>query len=440
MSIFRGPMKKHLNGHKDLTMSVAVNHAIDPDDLWVPVASGPSDMNVCVEVGSQVKKGTKLAERNDHFYLPVFSPVSVVVVEEKKMIGGDGRLHLHLHIVNDHKNDTAQSFATLDYQKASRQELLEFVKNAGILGLGGAGFPSYVKYLKTDGIELLIINAVECEPFLTADYKAMEENMDSLKTGILALWKLSAAPRVVLAIKEDKKEMIAKLRSCFADTQIEVKTVPDAYPMGYERTLTYQLTKRRYDRLPSEAGVIINNANTAIALAIALEKGMPITHKYVTVSGDALKHPQTVYAPVGTTAHDLVEAVGGFAKEVDDVLLINGGPMMGRAIPGDTWAIAQQTNGLTVLKNKKVDAIPCLRCGGCVDHCPMGLQPVRIQEEHKTMNFDHLMKLRVLDCVECGLCTFVCPSKIAVTENIRRAKTFVNSKLKMAQAAKGGKK
>ncbi|WP_238928331.1 RnfABCDGE type electron transport complex subunit C [Bulleidia sp. zg-1006] len=432
-------MKRHLDGHKDLTTSVDVNHSIDPNDVWVPIASGPSDMTVCVEIGSEVKIGTKLAERNNHFYLPVFSPVSGTVTEEKKMLAGDGRLHNHLHIVNNHKNESAQAFQPLDYTKASREELLDFVKNAGVLGLGGAGFPTYVKYTKVDGIEMLVINAVECEPFLTADYKAMEENMDDLKLGVLALGKLSKAAKVVLAIKENKKAMIAKLKETFAGTNVEIKAVPDVYPMGYERTLAYQLTKKNYDRLPSEIGLIINNANTAIALGKALVTGMPITHKYVTVSGDAVKNPQTMYAPVGTTSGELLKVAGGVKDGIEDVLLINGGPMMGRVVPNDQWTISQSTNGVTVMKHVKVDAVNCLRCGACVDHCPMGLEPVRIADEHKVVDYAHLVKLRAMDCIECGLCTYVCPSKIDVTEKMRRAKTFVGAKMKAAQTAKGGK-
>ncbi|MBW9212143.1 MULTISPECIES: RnfABCDGE type electron transport complex subunit C [Terrabacteria group] len=432
-------MKRHLDGHKDLTTSVDVNHSIDPNDVWVPIASGSSDMTVCVEIGSEVKIGTKLAERNDHFYLPVFSPVSGTVTEEKKMLAGDGRLHNHLHIVNNHKNESAQAFKPLDYTKASREELLDFVKNAGVLGLGGAGFPTYVKYTKVDGIEMLVINAVECEPFLTADYKAMEENMDDLKLGVLALGKLSKATKVVLAIKENKKAMIAKLKETFAGTNVEIKAVPDVYPMGYERTLAYQLTKKNYDRLPSEIGLIINNANTAIALGKALVTGMPITHKYVTVSGDAVKNPQTMYAPVGTTSGELLKVAGGVKDGIEDVLLINGGPMMGRVVPNDQWTISQSTNGVTVMKHVKVDAVNCLRCGACVDHCPMGLEPVRIADEHKVVDYAHLVKLRAMDCIECGLCTYVCPSKIDVTEKMRRAKTFVGAKMKAAQTAKGGK-
>ena len=152
---------------------------------------------------------------------------------------------------------------------------------------------------------------------------------------------------------------------------------------------------------------------------------MPITHKYVTVSGDALKDPKNVYVPVGTKAHEIIEAVGGYKEGVDNVLLIAGGPMMGRTIPNDAFVIAPQNNGLTVLINKEEDEVACLRCGRCTTTCPSGLQPVRIAAAGKSKDEATLNKLHVMDCIECGLCTYICPSKIAVTENVRRAKNFI---------------
>ena len=195
--------------------------------------------------------------------------------------------------------------------------------------------------------------------------------------------------------------------------------------MGWERTLVYELTGKRYNMLPIEAGMILNNASTAIALGNAIDNGMPITHKYVTVSGDALKDPKNVYVPVGTKAHEIIEAVGGYKEGVDNVLLIAGGPMMGRTIPNDAFVIAPQNNGLTVLINKEEDEVACLRCGRCTTTCPSGLQPVRIAAAGKSKDEAALNKLHVMDCIECGLCTYICPSKIAVTENVRRAKNFI---------------
>lgn len=438
MSFLTGPMNHHLDGHKEITKHADVLKTIDPDVVWIPLINGNAPCTPLVSVGDEVKVGTKIAERNDHFYLPLFSPVSGTVTGiEKFMTSGMAQAE-HLRIENDHRHTEVRAFPEFDAEKASWEELLDFVKNAGMLGLGGAGFPTYVKYLKPENVELFIVNAVECEPYLTADYKNIEENIDLLKTGTLALFKLSKAEKGCVAIKEDKKEQIAALKQTFAGTPIEIRTVPDLYPMGWERTLVFQLTGRRYDKLPIEAGCILNNASTAIALGDAIENGHPITHKYLTVSGEAVKNPQNVYVPVGTRAGEIIDACGGYKDGIEDVLLIAGGPMMGRAIPNDKFVIAPQNNGLTVMPNEDKDEVKCLRCGRCTETCPSGLQPVRIQMSAAIFDEKELNKLYVMDCIECGMCTYVCPSKIDVTENVRRAKNFIRTR--MASRAKEAKK
>ena len=438
MSLLTGPMNHHLNGHKDLTKHKEVLKTIDPDVIWVPLVNGNAQCTPCVNVGDEVKVGTKIAERNDHFYLPLFSPVSGTVTAVERFMTSGLTPANHLRIQNDHKHTEVRAFEPFDYQAASWEELLEFVKNAGMLGLGGAGFPTYVKYLKPENVSLFIVNAVECEPYLTADYKNIEENMDLLKTGTLALYKLSKAEKGCIAIKEDKKEQIEALRKAFAGTPIDIRTVPDVYPMGWERTLVYQLTKKRYDKLPIEAGCILNNASTAIALGDAIDNGRPITHKYVTVAGDAVRNPQNVWVPVGTKAHEIIDACGGYTEGTEYVLMIAGGPMMGKTIPNDQFVIAPQNNGLTVLVNKEEEEVKCLRCGRCTETCPSGLQPVRIAMTAAIFDEEELMKLSVLDCIECGMCTYVCRSKLNVTELVRRGKNFVRTR--QASRAKEAKK
>lgn len=440
MSILQGPMHQHLNGHKDLSMDKPVLTTLDPDIVWVPLVNGNAPCKPLVKVGDDVKVGTKIAERNDHFYLPLFSPVSGTVIAIEKFMTSGMTMADHLKIQNDHKHTAVRAFPPFDYEKASWEELLDFVKNAGMLGLGGAGFPTYVKYLKPENVDLFIVNAVECEPYLTADYKNIEANLDLLKTGTLALYKLSKAKKACIAIKEDKVKQIAALKETFEGTPVEIRTVPDLYPMGWERTLVYQLTGRRYDRLPIQAGCILNNASTAIALGNAITNGMPITEKIVTVSGDALKNPQDVKVPVGTKASEIIAAAGGYLDDVSDVLLISGGPMMGKTIPNDQFVIAPQNNGLTVLKNTPKDEVACLRCGKCTETCPAGLEPVMIAAAAKVFDEPQLEKLSVMDCIECGLCTYICPSKIDVTENVRRGKRQVQAKMAKDRAAQGGKK
>lgn len=423
MSFLTGLMHQHLEGHKDLTNHKDVVVLEEPNEIWIPLVNGAAPCKPLVNVGDEVKIGTKIAERNDHFYLPLFSPVSGTVTGIEKKMNSSMKMVEHLHIQNDHKGIVEKPFEPMDYEKASREELLEFVKNAGIQGLGGAGFPTYVKYLKPENIKLLIINGVECEPYLTTDYRSMMDHGDNLKTGVLAMFKLSMAEKVCVSVKEDKADLIARLKELFAGTPVEIRTVPDIYPAGWERTLVWLLEHKRYDKLPCEAGCIVNNATTAIALGEALIDGMPITRKLVTVSGDGVAEPANVLATIGTPAHDLIQACGGYTAE--DVVLCAGGPMMGSGLTNDTFVIGPADNGLTVLRHKEEKKVKCLRCGKCTEVCPSGLQPVRINNAEKIKAVESLKKLDAMSCIECGLCTYICPSKIDVTEGVRRAKRYM---------------
>ncbi|MBE6123446.1 MAG: RnfABCDGE type electron transport complex subunit C [Erysipelotrichaceae bacterium] len=428
MSFLTGPMHYHLEGHKELTAHKDVLILEEPDDVYVPLVNGRATCTPVVQPGDKVCVGTKLGEPVDHWYVPVFSPVSGTVVGVEKRMSAALKPAEHLHIRNDHKKTAVRAFEPFDHESATREEVLEFTKNAGMLGLGGAGFPTFMKYSKPENIDLFIINAVECEPYLTADYRNAMENPKLMREGALALLKLSTAPKGAIAVKEDKTDLIAVLKDAFAGTAIEVKTVPDIYPSGWERTLVYMLTGKRYDRLPAEAGCILNNVSTCIALGDAMLNGKPITHKFVTVSGDGVANPQNVYCPVGTPSGTLIQACGGYTAE--DVLLIAGGPMMGRAIPNDIFVIGPANNGLTVLKHKEEKQVKCLRCGRCTETCPSGLQPVRINQYEKLKDLEALKTLDVMSCIECGTCTFICPSKLDVTEGVRRAKRYLQLQAK----------
>ncbi|MBR3347184.1 MAG: RnfABCDGE type electron transport complex subunit C [Solobacterium sp.] len=424
MSILTGPMRFHLDGQKELTAHKAVLTLPEPDDLYIPLVNGRAACTPTVKEGDEVKVGQQIGEPSDAFwYVPIFSPVSGTVVGIEKRMTTMLKPGDHLHIRNDHKHTTMQPFKPMNYEAASREELLEFVKKAGMAGLGGAGFPTFNKYSKPEGIELFIINAVECEPYLTADYANSMENAELMREGALALLKLSTAPKGKIAVKEDKKDLIEVLHKQFDGTPIEVAEVPDIYPAGWERTLIYMLTGKRYDRLPAEAGCILNNVSTCIALGNALKNGMPITTKYLTVSGDGVTTPQNVVAPVGTPASEIIKACGGYVGE--DCLLIASGPMMGRTIPNDQFVIGIANNGLTVLQHREEFSVKCLRCGKCTETCPSGLMPVRINQAEKAKDIDTLKKLSIMDCIECGLCTYICPSKLDVTEGIRRAKRYM---------------
>ena len=425
MSFLIGPMRQHLDGHKDLTAHNEIL-TLSPDTVAIRLSLGPTALTPLVKEGDKVKIGDKVAERNDHFYVPIYSSVSGTVKGIVKRSGTDLKPTDHIIIENDHLDTKAEGkFLKAD---ASKQEIIDYMKEIGLCGQGGAGFPSYIKF-NTDKCETLIVNAVECEPYITADARNMEENMDYLKQGIKFAMVASSAKKGVIAIKEYKKEMIGKLQELVKDIDnFSVLPVPDVYPMGWERTVLFEVTHKRYNKLPIEVGCVVSNVTSIIELAKSAATGLPIYEKYVTVSGDAVKEPHNVKARVGSSFEDLLNTCGGVTE--DKVVLLSGGPMMGASVIKTEVVTNTFANAVTCLKYVEPDTIKCLRCGSCIDHCPSGLEPVNIANANKTKDFDALAKLKAVDCVECGMCTYVCPSKIEVTENVRRAKKAMLARMK----------
>ena len=274
-----------------------------------------------------------------------------------------------------------------------------------------------------------MINAVECEPYITADYRSVMDDAKDLVTGAKIMKKMAEAKTVYICIKESHPDLIEKVKSVLTDAAgVEVRPVPDVYPMGWERVLVREVLHKEYGGLPAEAGAIIGNASTAIAIAKAFEKGEAITQKNLTVSGECVKDPHNVCVPVGMPVSEIIEVCGGYTQ--DTVRLISGGPMMGKTIVNDMFVVDRAMNALTVLPAANDDAIACLRCGKCSDHCPSGLQPVRITAALKANDVDEMSKRGVMSCIECGMCTYFCPSHIDVTENVRKAKRIVMLKKK----------
>lgn len=427
MAIFMGPNQAKLNGHKDLTKHAELVRIEASEKVYIPLVNmGSTTFEVHVKEGDYVQIGTKLATRNDNFIVPVYSSVSGVVGKVVNVMHSALKPMPHLEIFNDGKNEQIRAFEPIDYEKASREELIAFTKDAGIVGCGGAGFPTYFKYQTAKNVESLLINGVECEPYITADYASMLKYTKELVVGAKIMQKMAAAKEAVIAIKAYNTDVIAKVREQLQkESSIRVVEVPDAYPMGWERTLIFQVFGKRYDRLPGEIGLVVNNSATAIAVARAVLEGTPIVEKIVTFSGDGLKKPSNVIVPVGVPVTEVVKKLGGYAKE--DVLLIAGGPMMGKTIVNDQFVITSYTNAITILETTPIDDVACLRCGRCTDHCPAYIQPVRIMQAEKAQSIEAMMAQDVMKCIECGLCTYVCPSKLEVTESVRRAKRRVQA-------------
>ncbi len=435
MSFLLGPMCQHIPGRKGLTDFSDVKDLMPAKEVYIPLFAGNNSVvDILIKEGDHVNVGTKLANTKSAFPVPLYSSVSGIYKGTVKRPHNSLKPQPHMVIELDAIQQTQQAFPPmLNWESASHDELVDFLQNSGIIGQGGAGFPTYVKYKSVEGINTLIINAVECEPYITADYKCVMDDVETFVHGVRILQKLAEVQTVLIGVKKTHPDLIRFIREEIARENlggIQVCEVPDVYPMGWERTIIYQLTKRRYDRLPSECGVIVNNAATAIAVANAFEKGQAISKKYVTFSGEGLKHPNNVRVPVGMSVQEIIDQLGGPIEKVESLRLIAGGPMMGKAMVSSQIVIDRAMNAITVLKNEEEPATTCLRCGRCTAHCPMGLQPVRIANAVKANDTEAMEQRGALLCVECGLCTYVCPSHIQVTENVRKAKRTLMMKAK----------
>lgn len=426
MSLLLGPMQQHIPGRKGLTDHSDAKYLTPAKEVYIPLFAGPaSQVEILVKEGDHVDIGTRLANTKSAFPVPLYSSVSGTYKGTAKRPHNSLKPTEHMVIELDGNNTAIQAFPPMDWENASHDEMVEFVKNAGIIGQGGAGFPTYVKYQKTEGINTLVINAVECEPYITSDYKSVMDDVETFLHGVRILQKMAGVDTVLIGVKKSHPDLIDVIRKEIEREHaggISVKEVPDVYPMGGERTLIRTMLKREYKRLPGECGVIVNNANTAILIAKAFEKGEALSRKMVTFSGEGLKYPTNVIVPIGMAVSEIIVQIGGVIDNVDSLKLIAGGPMMGKTMVSDQISIDRAMNAVTVLKNIDEESMTCLRCGKCSSHCPIGLQPVRIAQAVKANDTAEMEKRGAMQCIECGLCTYVCPSKIQVTENVRKAK------------------
>lgn len=427
MGLFSSKGHQHLDGHKEMTKHKDVisilsgEHA--PKEVYFPSMSpNGKPIEFCVQPGDEVKVGTLIGKRTD-FEVPIYSSVSGIVKENQNLLSPQvGRPIPHLVIENDMQYQGVEidknSLISID---SSKEEIFEAIKKAGLVGMGGAGFPTYIKYNNPQNIDVILINGVECEPYLTTDFFAMQSEVDNLLLGAQLLIKAAGAQKAIIAFKVHKEE-VRNLISQRLDEHpyVEYVEVPDQYPMGWERTLIKQVLKKEYNRLPSEAGVIVNNAQTVIEIAKTLTTGKVPSTRLVTVSGDGIKNPANVLCPIGTLACNLIAACGGY--EDGDINLIPGGPMCSKALKDDKFAMLLPNGSLTILKFKELNQVACLRCGACTMHCPANLQPVELKIAFERKDVDRLGKLEINSCVECGMCSYVCPSKIDVTEAIKKGK------------------
>jgi len=315
-----------------------------------------------------------------------------------------------------------------DVSQFDPRKTADAVSAAGVVGLGGAAFPSHVKLMPNDKkpIDTLLLNGCECEPYLTADYRLMLEFPRSIICGALLAAKANRAERIVIAVEDNKPRAILALREAAADTGIEIAVVHTKYPQGGEKQAIYAITGRAVPTggLPLDVGVVVVNVGTASAIARAVVRGKALTHRIVTVTGPGVATARNVLTPVGVTYRELIDFAGGLTAQAARV--IAGGPMMGFALGDLDTPVTKGTSGVTVLTAEdvaKADETNCLRCGQCVDACPLNLVPSKLAVAARNEDWDLARKYHMLACMECGCCAFTCPAAIPLVQLIRMGKT-----------------
>lgn len=423
---------RHIPSYKEQTENGSIIKC-DPSFVYICALDNKGiPLDNMAKVGDEVHVGTLLGVRKD-FNIPVYSSVSgtikAIVKKNSSLIG---RPVDHFEIENDLKYSFDKNEALK--KNGSKEEALEALRLSGVVGLGGAGFPTYIKF-KANDIDTLIVNAVECEPYITTDFvKGTKGDVLFVLKTIAKLLDVYKIPKAIIACKAERVllcESLTKSIIEFDDSRISLKPVKSVYPAGWERLLIEMVVNRKYDRLPAEAHVIVDNYQTIEAIGNAMFNGQIISKKLVTVSG-LVNAPSNVLVPVGTLVKDLVDSCKGYSK--DAVVLVNGGPMCGEHLKTDDVPLLLSSNAITVLEKKKFVAQECLRCGECSATCPRQLQPCEINYAAKRNDFDRCFDLGVMDCISCGLCSYVCPSHIEVCDGVKKAKLL--TVLKSSKAKK----
>ncbi len=397
----------------------------------------PTSMHIGQPAKSVVKKGdsvfvgTLIAEAQAGLSSPVYSSVSGTVTGIVEVLLANGSTGDGIAIESDGQM-TADSNITPP-EINNKEDLLNALSKSGIVGLGGAGFPTVVKFKTDKTIEALVINGAECEPYITSDNDTMINKADLMAYAINTLVKYFDIQKVVIGIEKNKPSAIKSMQKMAAEIpNTQVVTLPSVYPQGGEKVLVYHTTKKVIPEgcLPIDVGCVVCNCSTIAEIGKFLKTGMPLVDRTITVDGDAIENPKNIIVPIGTAIKDVLDFCG-VKKEIKKILY--GGPMMGISVPSTDNVILKNTNAILAFSEKETTTpktTACIRCGACTNNCPFGISPVAILKSYKSNDYDGMKKAGALLCMECGCCSYVCPAKIPNVQNNKLAKLAIRNGLK----------
>ena len=407
----------HVPHHKNTSASETVTMPV-PDEVSISMSQNiGAPCSPLVAKGDYVKVGQRIGDVDAFVSSPIFSSVSGTVKDIVKVRGSMGGFETHIVIETDKKQEVSEEVKVPEIN--SFDDFVKAARDSGLVGLGGASFPTHVKLNpKTlDECEVLVVNAAECEPFITTDNREMVENGQDVLDGMKMIMHWLNLKKGIIGIEANKPDAIVNMHRLIEQNEIkdiEICELPSTYPKGAERVLIYETTGKTMNAgvLPAQLGVILDNVSTVGVMAEYFKTGMPIVRRRVTVDGDAVAEPKNVFVPIGTRIADLVEFCGGYKKEPRKIVM--GGPMMGRATKSDESPTMKNTSAVLCFSKDMAEVkeeSACLNCQRCHTACPLGLMPSIFADAYRDKDVDRLMKFNVMQCMECGSCSFTCPAR-----------------------------
>ena len=419
----------HPSERKEFSEHIALERFPEPETVVISMSQHlGAPANPIVQVGDTVKVGQKIAEAAGFISAPVHSSVSgTVVAIEPRLHATRGAEVMAVVIKSDGKNTLHESVQPhKDLDSLTPDEIIDIVREAGIVGMGGAGFPTCVKLKPAKPVDTILLNGCECEPILTADHRVLLEFADDVIFGLKAVLKTTGAEKGLIVIEDNNPDAIELMKEKVDGIDnIEVVVAKTKYPQGAEKTLIKRVMGRQVPRggLPADVGVVVDNISTVKAISDAIQKGMPLVERVVSVTGERMKNPGNYIVKIGTSVKELIDYCGGITG--DDVTIKMGGPMMGFALPNVEVPIMKGSNGIIAIDTDHTVEQPCIKCGRCVDVCPMELSPLYFAKFSDEENWQGMKDMNVMDCVECRCCEYICSSKIPLVSKIKAGKNAV---------------